>query len=527
MEIDRWNWEVFGGEWKNVPKKLLSPSHLSRVYCGRVQNVDVPIHLKEADAALFVAKHLVRGGNNGQGKRHLILGDSMTLSCVLGKGRSNHPRLLAIARKWACISMAGDLLLVYRWIPSSYNVAAQDSRRWEDNDLPCETNCSSDLKPMVAEYDGSLSPLIEDASPWTEYCAQQIPQTWKPIRRGRKPQRAPIRRLVRWEQVGGNKGVFASNNTCSKGGDLTPNPSPLQNYSNESCGGKSASSQLPREQCNRARNHGQLSESRHRHRDVCVGDQATIGLGKWCGSRGSVPGVPGPLVHPGLRAGSRDSALGRHTDALLPLQSSWRSRYAKDSEGSERVDKIDAVIESLASSADNGSCSPGDSLASQETRARCSNRAQLCGLSSSRRTGNTATIRPGSMGATGRFSLVIREEESGIQSKTHTFYDSVILDRPDLLWMDRLWQALKTGRPGHALLIPVNQSDLAHDIKIIFEELGCKKLGIVAYSLRHGGPSWDFMKKFRNLDEIQQRGRWRSSSSVLRYQKASKLLGAM
>ena len=41
-------------------------------------------------------------------------------------------------------------------------------------------------------------------------------------------------------------------------------------------------------------------------------------------------------------------------------------------------------------------------------------------------------IRPGSTGATGRFSLVIREEQSGIPSKTHTFDDSVILDRTDL-----------------------------------------------------------------------------------------------
>ena len=104
--------EVVGGEWKNVPKKLHSPSLWSRVYCGRVQDIDVPIHLKEAEAALFVAEHIVRGSSDGKGKRHLILGDSMTLSYVLGKGRASNPRLLAIARKWACISMAGDLLLV-------------------------------------------------------------------------------------------------------------------------------------------------------------------------------------------------------------------------------------------------------------------------------------------------------------------------------------------------------------------------------------------------------------------------------
>ena len=57
--------EVVGGEWKNVPKKLHSPSLWHRVYCGHVQDVSAPIHLKEAEAALFVAKHLVRGKNDG------------------------------------------------------------------------------------------------------------------------------------------------------------------------------------------------------------------------------------------------------------------------------------------------------------------------------------------------------------------------------------------------------------------------------------------------------------------------------
>ena len=94
--------------------------------------------------------------------------------------------------------------------------------------------------------------------------------------------------------------------------------------------------------------------------------------------------------------------------------------------------------------------------------------------------------RPGTKGATGRFSLVIREEESGIPSKTHTFDDSVILDRPDLLWMDRLWQALMVERPGHARLIPMDQNEIAREVKTIFEQLGCSKPGVLACSLRHG-----------------------------------------
>ena len=58
-----------------------------------------------------------------------------------------------------------------------------------------------------------------------------------------------------------------------------------------------------------------------------------------------------------------------------------------------------------------------------------------------------------------------------------------------------------------ALLIPVSQNEIAHEVKAICEELGCSKLAVVAYSLRHGGPSWDFMENFRSLEEIRQRGR--------------------
>ena len=39
------------------------------------------------------------------------------------------------------------------------------------------------------------------------------------------------------------------------------------------------------------------------------------------------------------------------------------------------------------------------------------------------------------------------------------------------------------------------------------------------YRLRHGGASRDFARKLRSLESIQQRGRWKSQSSLRRYQK--------
>ena len=61
----------------------------------------------------------------------------------------------------------------------------------------------------------------------------------------------------------------------------------------------------------------------------------------------------------------------------------------------------------------------------------------------------------------------------------------------------------------------------------MLEELGCEKLAMVAYSVRHGGPSLDFTNIYRHLEEIQQKRQWRSSESVLRHQKSSNLWSVM
>ena len=128
--------------------------HLSDVVFIVVKVVDlsVPIHLKEVEAALFVVKLLLRSRNDGQGQQHLVLEDRVTLSCVLGKGRVSDSRLLSLTRKWICISIAGDLLLVYRWIPLVFNVADSDSRRWENDD---ETRGSQIVRN--SDFDGKCA----------------------------------------------------------------------------------------------------------------------------------------------------------------------------------------------------------------------------------------------------------------------------------------------------------------------------------------------------------------------------------
>ena len=50
---------------------------------------------------------------------------------------------------------------------------------------------------------------------------------------------------------------------------------------------------------------------------------------------------------------------------------------------------------------------------------------------------------------------------------------------------------------------------------------------VTAHLARHGGPSEDYLRRARGLDDIQARGRWKSFKSVQRYQKSGRVLAAV
>ena len=122
-------------------------------------------------------------------------------------------------------------------------------------------------------------------------------------------------------------------------------------------------------------------------------------------------------------------------------------------------------------------------------------------------------------GPRSHYSIVVREEVDMEPTKTRTYDDSVLLDRPDLKWMGRFWRQLRRHRRPDDFLFTFSQEEFAKVVKAAFEAIGAGDLGVVAYSLRHGGASWDYLMKYRTLSEVKARGRWRADSSVARYQK--------
>ena len=81
----------------------------------------------EGRALTYIVRHAIRSFRN-VGKRILILGDSITTTLAVSKGRSSRPEVLGVARQVAAMALAFGLSLHLRWIPSEFNVADDPSR---------------------------------------------------------------------------------------------------------------------------------------------------------------------------------------------------------------------------------------------------------------------------------------------------------------------------------------------------------------------------------------------------------------
>jgi hypothetical protein len=79
--------------------------------------------------------------------------------------------------------------------------------------------------------------------------------------------------------------------------------------------------------------------------------------------------------------------------------------------------------------------------------------------------------------------------------------------------------AMKHKRQGEDKLWPFQYAALNHEFKKAVPFLRMDGIGVRLYGLRHGGASHDRSLGVRDLREIQQRGGWRSFTSVRRYEK--------
>ena len=94
-------------------------------------------------------------------------------------------------------------------------------------------------------------------------------------------------------------------------------------------------------------------------------------------------------------------------------------------------------------------------------------------------------------------------------------------------WAVPVLEVLKRGRLPHENLWPFSLAELATEFRLSVEQVGLAELQPTLYAIRHGGASEDFLRRRRSFDEIQRRGRWRTTTSVRRYTKEAKVLSEL
>ena len=121
------------------------------------------------------------------------------------------------------------------------------------------------------------------------------------------------------------------------------------------------------------------------------------------------------------------------------------------------------------------------------------------------------------------WGFIIGPSLLGEPSKTGVYDESVLLDWPELAFLDPLLRTL-WRLPQGRLVWGFDALEFGRIFKQAILDVGLQCLAPVPYTLRHGGASHDILMKRRTIEAIKTRGRWRSDASVARYQKAARAL---
>ncbi len=121
-----------------------------------------------------------------------------------------------------------------------------------------------------------------------------------------------------------------------------------------------------------------------------------------------------------------------------------------------------------------------------------------------------------------KVSVTLHPAEESKASKSGEYDETIIIDEP---WLVRVVQHMLSRRGPNQPVMPLQPRDPA----AVFYQAQ-ELLGLVAtlgkqtlYVLRHSGASADAWQSRRTLEQIQVRGRWKSSASVRRYQKGGRV----
>jgi len=125
----------------------------------------------------------------------------------------------------------------------------------------------------------------------------------------------------------------------------------------------------------------------------------------------------------------------------------------------------------------------------------------------------------------GEWSIVLGDSEQEKTTKTGLKDVGIRVGVGNRRWVrDHLKRLYDRARQPQDRLFRVSLQQYEKDFKQGCQELGLNALKGCPHAVRHSGPSEDRLHNRLTLQEVQQRGHWKSHSSVVRYEKHSRIL---
>ena len=448
--------------------------------CGRYKwKRAEPIPVLEARASLFAIKHAARN-IECFGKRLLVLSDSISAVCALDKGRGRSFKMRRVSQQVAAMCLGANLQVCYRWLPSEWNPADGPSR-------------------------GSIFPS-------------------KPVR---FPWRRMIHRFLEIDRVQPNKNTAASRNNKRK----TPETGKKKDLEQKR---KKRKQQLDRA--------GSLAEAsvsskcRDTYRDCW--DRLML-FSKMRLNQSTPPQTVDQCLEAMLNhmfEEGEDLSMAQYMVAAavyhLPhLKAPRQMLLPRARQSLQGWRKLDPPKSRLPL--------PWETVALMIQYAMKNNHIQealmmaMCFVLYLRpgevcRLRNKDLVPPlNTKAARSRtWSVVLHPTELEVASKTCEFDETVTFDEKELNYIPvavSKWRNSRRGPRNNPLF-----TSTPAQLKTVMEKAAkAENLEAVGpphpYRLRHGGASRDFALGKRKLKEIQRRGRWKTFSSVRRYEKGGRL----
>ena len=458
----------------------------------------------EGRALVWAVQHLARSVNNHE-KRHLLLSDSMSCVLALTKGRGGSSGMNRICRQIEALSLACDFQLHYRWCPSELNPADKPSR----NRILSNYNIWDSIGDLINAEESHRS-----RHSWR----QQAAAYYAACRNGGKEWEFWARRraeLAGWHKSQGPEADQVECQAVSARSAKASSPF------------KDSDPNLPGRKGHHQHSVAIIRDGLDEVSRVCRGPRLSHDLPQRGGcSSGLVDG------HDVLRGrwcvggndydGSHQTHENRCAEAqlageVLKISSCLQEVGATHGQSPTSISHVGTgVVKHIVIELTEPMvgvhliltwslcCRPGESLKLKWRQIVAPNQVNR------------------------RWSVLLSEsspvEGQSQPSKTHELDEAVLIDHPYLLWLGAILKHLKKGKRAS---MPVFDFKMAHVSSVFGQALdacGYRPHGVQSvYQIRHGSASTDRLTQQRSMEELMKRGRWRSLSSLRRYEQGGRI----